>query len=119
MTDKSPKFVEEIANVPLESLSERMGKIEALRENSLEEVRAKKKAFNDIIPAFTRAFMNLGAPSTEAPGDRSRDPVDAAVEAESDDQDAGLISFRRERAEAELVRLGDKEEALLNQEKAA
>jgi hypothetical protein len=105
----SPEIIE-----PTQATTQaRMSEIEHLKEDSLSEVLTKKKAFNDLIPVLSSLLQNVGRPSMDSIDSKPTDPVDSAIEAESDNQDSDLIVSAMKHARNEMVRLGDKEEAML------
>jgi hypothetical protein len=84
--------------------------IEKMPETTLEEVRAKKQACNDLIITLGRLLPQIHAES----GSNSLD--DESQEESQDIQNIDLLRSAMDRARSEMERLGDKQEEL---EKAA
>lgn len=84
-----------------------MGHIEHMPEETIEQIVAKKQAYNDHIlklDALIPQIHNRNESGSDA------ETIDQANEATQDDQDFMMLANDMNRARSEMVRLGDKEE---------
>jgi hypothetical protein len=84
-----------------------MSAIEHMPEDTVDQIVAKKNAFNDSILRLDNLIMQIH-PRNES-GENS-DPIDNADESVQDGQDLSMLRRDMDRAREEMVRLGDKEE---------
>jgi len=82
--------------------------IEALPESTVEQIRRKKNAFNDLILTLNKLIPNVHFESGSNQGD------DEGQEVEQDLQVQVEMDAARSRARVELGRLGEKEHDILS-----
>ncbi len=101
------KSIEKQPIVAPDELRPDMGHIEHMPEDTIEQIVAKKNAFNDHILQLDNLIMQI-QPRNES--GENADQIDNTIEAVQDDQDLNMLKRDMDHAREEMVRLGDMEE---------